>query len=1238
MPRPTATNCTRCKRAFGKVPNPTVASPQEGDMLQRRGTTANCQSCYSFVAVCPKFKGLSAKQINKAIEDDPDSYQRDLQEYEQSRRDGKRYRGEKATSVLAETRQGMQTRRLLGYLWTESLLQKHQLSHLWKSLPKQSISHMGKMVQGVLRESFAAGTVEVYETSDTQAVRSQLAADCEADEVEQADKVFQDLGAGLRLQAVDQEPTEDGSEAGIILKNPKRAKVDAEVKVDADDDDFMQVWGVSSLTSGSASSSRTNKADKEDNENKPVKKPRTSAAKNQSLTVGDGFFPSTDTSSNAEYTPGSGFGQSASWLFGMKVPGSQKKGTGKSQQKDLKGLDASEKILGQHENFKKYLAQDSTFMSLSFQKITGHSEKLHSRNAPELQKIYRDLANGQTDGRACQIMKRLAQALTEIAPMCQFVSAFRDQEATAETMMEGLQEARDAGLEISGEAEKLCMARLLLQHAKNGKHDEFFRAIESSELKGMFKEDKDGMTEFLFCSLKSAVNNILNSELEAPGFENFGKEIKEAGSISVEEKAMQNVAVDRTKLLLSFIDGFKQSKVCEDWAEHQQDCVQIVQWLDDISKLHILACSAIADEGEATTADKVEELKASRSHLLAKKNNFAESMTLWPLGQFVQQKANSRVEVFLRDQSLKADLGQCVQLATQLKTFSTDALFKADSLEIAIPGLNKVVEMVQKFSMLQQLGSKLFLQDNEEQIRIVTLKITELQNAILGASVHKFRKSVGENLAHSLDTLATGQMDTDLTARLVEQINEAKSFNPMQANVLSKCLGAWAAPIQEALQETRTFWTRFAAVVPAVVGLTCPASAACAVPRLLCSDLVALMEIYNDPSKMQLVQKICVDVGSQIMKIGDTMKILAKEASSFLQFTAFLSSSCNEEGLVQDVVGEFQGDDDKVVVDYIGMYKLYGKYLPEDFVCVEFIAPSGESTAISAASICAAGACLPLAKMIVHFATWAKEFRSMPAGGVVFDSCPTNPAEVAGFYAKSRMHMLGEKAHETAKFMHTLRVAYEAAETTRHDMARKFVASSANRAPQLLGKVIDVVQEDVKTIISGLVDSYAKVTVRAEFQASLDDSSLDGKLGASMCLDESVQKIYRFLNFGIDSFTGLKQVMIGISGAATLLGSCSLDMSGFEVTTVTAKAVIQTIQEFTGTHESGDQVCLQSICSMLANCTMVQAMTRDLKTGETRTNLVNKAMSGIKKRQWKLHASLTQRCTEILSGKAKAVK
>ena len=347
MPRQTATHCTRCKRPFGKLPNPLLAAPQEGDLLQRRGTTANCISCFSFGGVCPKLKGLPAKKIQQCIDADPDAYQRDLSEYEASRREGRRYKGEKSTSVTAESSQGMQTRRLLGYLWTEGLLHKHNVGHLWSSLPKQSVSRMGKLQQGVLRETFAAGAIEVYETSDTQAVRSQLAAECEADEVEQADKVFEELGAGLRLQAVDQETSEDGAEAGIVLKNPKRAKTDA------DDDDFMQIWGIASLTSGSASSSRVSKQDKEkekdDGASKPSKKPRTSSSRPLASTLVETLFGG-EAASVPEPAADSGFGQSASWLFGMKAP--RGKGQGKSGQKDLKELDATEKLLGQHENFR----------------------------------------------------------------------------------------------------------------------------------------------------------------------------------------------------------------------------------------------------------------------------------------------------------------------------------------------------------------------------------------------------------------------------------------------------------------------------------------------------------------------------------------------------------------------------------------------------------------------------------------------------------------------------------------------------------------------------------------------------------------------------------------------------------------------------------------------------------------------------------------------------------------------
>ena len=81
--------------------------------------------------------------------------------------------------------------------------------------------------------------------------------------------------------------------------------------------------------------------------------------------------------------------------------------------------------------------------------------------------------------------------------------------------------------------------------------------------------------------------------------------------------------------------------------------------------------------------------------------------------------------------------------------------------------------------------------------------------------------------------------------------------------------------------------------------------------------------------------------------LEEIRQLLAKESSSFLQFTSFLArpraDGSAEDGLVKDVVGEFQGDEDKVMLDYCGMFKFYGKHLPTDFVCIEFQAASGES-------------------------------------------------------------------------------------------------------------------------------------------------------------------------------------------------------------------------------------------------------------------------------------------------------
>ena len=363
---------------------------------------------------------------------------------------------------------------------------------------------------------------------------------------------------------------------------------------------------------------------------------------------------------------------------------------------------------------------------------------------------------------------------------------------------------------------------------------------------------------------------------------------------------------------------------------------------------------------------------------------------------------------------------------------------------------------------------------------------------------------------------------------------------------------------------------------------------------------------------------------------------MAKESASFSQFCVFMAKPDNaKEVLVKEIVGEFQGDEDRVTLDYAAMYQHYGRHLAQDFFPMKYQVGPGDTTNITCASLCAAGSCLPVAKMIVHIASWTKDLGGMSPSRKVLGECPSSPADIAKLFNGCRMHLLCEKTHEAGKFMHTLKAAFEASETTGHEVAKSFVQSCAAKAPTLLDKLVDMVKEDVTSLIADLISLHSSVSVRDQFKTALDNGALDAKLSFAMCSDESVQKIYRFLNFGLEDFIGLKQVMIAVCSATTNLGSTgSFDMSGFETTAANAKEVIHKLTEFIRAPESQDEVPLQSISSMVANATMVQACTRDLQTGEARTSLVNKALLGIKKRQWKLHPLLTQRCTEVLSGKS----
>ena len=235
--------CKTCKRTFT-------------DQLKQKGTLAQCSPCFYFVKGHPSYKNLSRAQLLDLLADPQkaEEFNSGLQEWENDRQSGKVRKS--SVTVCAEAKSGLSTRVLKGYLWTKDLLEKKGDGGLWKKGNQTTVSHMGKSVMGVLRETWCMGAIEVYEDSSISATRVNVAEEVDAmdcDQVAQANDTFSSLRNQLATKEVEDE------EGNMVLRAAGKKE-----------DDFMDLWGVSSSVGGPspAAPNRNRQTEKEPDQNK----------------------------------------------------------------------------------------------------------------------------------------------------------------------------------------------------------------------------------------------------------------------------------------------------------------------------------------------------------------------------------------------------------------------------------------------------------------------------------------------------------------------------------------------------------------------------------------------------------------------------------------------------------------------------------------------------------------------------------------------------------------------------------------------------------------------------------------------------------------------------------------------------------------------------------------------------------------------------------------------------------
>ncbi|CAE7797949.1 unnamed protein product [Symbiodinium sp. CCMP2592] len=1171
MPRASSGACVRCKRAWTS-PNPLVKDPAPENTLKRRGQANFCQPCFSYCSCDPQFKQLSAAEIVTKIDEDQASYDSGLTSWEESRREGgRRSRNpDRSTQVTGEVRNAVSTKQLLGYLWPQALLKKHGLLDLWTKGPRQTIIHFGQKLTGVMREVNGVGAVEVTQDSQIAAVRAHQVCDREADEQDEADDVHQSLTKQLKL-------TQDDDGNGL-LKGKKKGRDDF--------DDFFGIWGVSGAVSSSGSKDKDNDEDATDavqtGTPKPNKRPRKEVAKASTFS-GAGCRLSGGTTTLTVNAQGGGddsttqpdsstpqFGSSASWLFGgsSKIRGAKGKGAGKGSCKEL---DLTDKILQQYDNTKVAFASDASFMSITFAKVTTMAEKLQGRSSEECLKLLRDLTasgSGTDTERALSIMRRLSAANSEVAALCQVVSAVHDMEASAATLLEGINEAKSAGISLPGSLHQMYHARALKEECKSGNWQGFLDMLQCAEIGAMFGtgSEQDALIEFQFCSFRSSLSKLLQQEVSPADVQKPDPNVP-SPPISEEEKsrreaaknqAMKARALELANGVKDFLHCFLESPLSATWSQHPS----VASFVVEIENLKKVADAACMGEALQLHADDIDTLRSARLSVVNKKAAMHECMTLFPLGQFIQQMCNAGLEAWHRDRALAADLESCITTCSQMKSFTADMLLKGEAPEITIqvPGQAKLCEVVQKMNMIQNTASPLFLQEFSSQVALVETKMQEVRDALFQACARKFHLVCGDAVLGVLSTILSESLTADLTAKLIEKINSAKAFSPCSQALLQKCIGMQAQEVISVVTGVRDFFGAFAAALPGLVALWQAAGDAAlfSPSRLLHAEMTKFMAAWASASTRSALQEMAPEIDEKlsavVRKICENALLPECISFGFINFVVFLTKGDASEDM-KTIVGEFQGDEDKVMLDFEGIFEQYSIELARDWYPLQ----EGDLQ-LSSSAICAAGSVLPLAKMVVHMSSWTRSISLTTSTALALQKGVSNPKDL---FVDCIMTNLGSKEHEAGKFMHCLRRASQGANTTQQQMAAEFVNGCLVKGAHLFLKAIEIATADFRELRDTLHVCYKQFDGLVEFNASLDEGKIDSVLTDRLCQCPSMQKCFLFLSHGPEMLESLQKFLVGLEAAATQGGQGMFRCgSAYQPVAQAANASIQELKAF----------------------------------------------------------------------------
>ena len=277
-----------------------------------------------------------------------------------------------------------------------------------------------------------------------------------------------------------------------------------------------------------------------------------------------------------------------------------------------------------------------------------------------------------------------------------FVAALHDAEASAATLEDAATEVQSQGIALPDCVSHLTYARKCKELARNENWADYFNSLSKVNLGKLFgAEDAPELLDFQASSIKTVLSALLMAEVKVDS-KMDGKELAEEEIQKAKDAETFRLAEVVHLCLQSF-----GSTVYPMW----KDQPVVAQLGEDIGRMIKLTEAVVHDKGAKTwTTQEIDELKGLRAALLSnRKGPLHETLTLFPVGIYIQKTVESLCISFAHDRGLQSELTHLVELVGSLNTtFTGDGLVKEKvvgdikELDIQIPSQAKLFDIVSK--------------------------------------------------------------------------------------------------------------------------------------------------------------------------------------------------------------------------------------------------------------------------------------------------------------------------------------------------------------------------------------------------------------------------------------------------------------------------------------------------------------------------------------------------------------